>query len=153
MHIGLITTLHTNFGDDLIREGICQILQGVFKRQEITFITVNKNQPLMVYPEWHPIPLAQSLTRLLPRGRKRVQGWAQKFFHRFGLSRFDNCDLILQCGTPVLWPGCFLCGWAEPLWHQVVGRLSRKGVPVLNLGAGSCYPWEKQLRPSIDESE
>jgi hypothetical protein len=49
----------------------------------------------------------------------------------------------VQCGAPVLWPNCNKCEWAEPLWYSVIGRLHKK-TPVLNLAAGSCYPWEKQ---------
>ena len=49
----------------------------------------------------------------------------------------------MQCGAPVFWRGCHRCEWAEPLWHSVVGRLSQH-IPVLNLAAGSCYPWEHQ---------
>lgn len=153
MRIGLITTLNTNIGDDFIREGICLVLCQVFKGQQIEFISINKHQPFMVYPDWHPTQLVQSLAGILPRGKGRLPLWTERVFYRFGLSRFDNCDLIVQCGTPVVWPGCSRCEWAEPLWHQVVGRLSQKGVPVLNLGAGSCYPWEKQPQKVNDERD
>lgn len=142
MKIGLITTLDTNIGDDLIREGICLVLREVFKGHEIEFVPVNKHQPLTVYPAWHPVHLAKT-TRYLPRGRSRASRWIERFASKLRLSRFDTCDLIVQCGAPVLWPGCHRCEWAEPLWHHVVGRLSRH-IPVLNLAAGSCYPWERQ---------
>jgi hypothetical protein len=62
---------------------------------------------------------------------------------KLGLSRFDSCDLIVQCGAPVLWPGCHRAEWAESLWHRVVGRLSGR-IPALNLASGSAYPWEDQ---------
>lgn len=144
LRIGLITTLDTNIGDDFIREGICLVLQELFEGRTLEFRAVNKHQPLSVYPAWHPVRLVEALDRRLPRGRDRLPRYAARLFHRLGLSRFDDCDLIIQCGTPVIWPGCSRCEWAEPLWDQVVGRLSRGGIPVLNLGAGSCYPWEQQ---------
>lgn len=153
MQIGLITTLNTNIGDDLIREGICLILRNIFKDLQVRFVLVNKHQPLTVYPKWHPVSLIRPLVHLMPRGRVKVQNWATRPFYKLGLSFFDKCDIIVQCGTPVVWPGCSRCEWAEPLWHQVVGRLSRKGVPVLNLGAGSCYPWEKQPHQVSDERD
>jgi hypothetical protein len=153
MRVGLITTLNTNLGDDLVREGICSILRETFEGREIEFVSVNKHEPLKVYPGWHPIRLTHSLARSLPRGKTRLPRWAARFFRPFGFSYFDGCDMIVQCGAPVVWPGCSWCEWAEPLWHQVVGRLSRKGVPVLNLGAGSCYPWEKQPRQIDNESD
>lgn len=153
MRIGLITTLDTNIGDDFIREGICLVLRALLEGRTLEFRAVNKHQPLTVYPEWHPIRLVESLDRRLPRGRDRLPRYAARLFHRLGLSRFDDCDLIIQCGTPVLWPGCSRCEWAEPLWDQVVGRLSRRGIPVLNLGAGSCYPWEQQPEQVSPEAD
>jgi hypothetical protein len=42
-----------------------------------------------------------------------------------------------------MWPACHRCEWALPLWDQVVGRLAER-IAVLNLAAGSCYPWEDQ---------
>jgi hypothetical protein len=29
------------------------------------------------------------------------------------------------------------------IWRDVLARLARQGVPVLNLGGGSCYPFER----------
>ena len=151
MRIGLITTIDTNLGDDLVREGLCSVLRDAFRGRRIEFVSINKHQPLEVYPGWHPIRFTHSLARSLPRGRTRLSRGAARMLRSLGSSRFDGCDLIVQCGTPVAWPGCSGCEWAEPLWHQVVGRLSQQGVPALNLGAGSCYPWEKQ--PKRVESE
>ncbi len=151
--IGMITTLETNIGDDFIREGISLVLNRALKGKTLGFIPVNKHQPYTVYAPQHPVRLVQSIANRLPRGQGLLSGCAARLFHRIGFSRFDPCDLIVQCGTPVAWPGCSRCEWAEPLWHQVVGRLSRKGVPVLNLGAGACYPWEDQSRQVTQEED
>lgn len=151
MRIGLITTLNTNLGDDLIRRGICLVLREIYRGHEIEFVPVNKHQPLTVYPAWHPIHLV-NLTRYLPRGRYRLGRFIDRFALKLGRSRFDTCNLIVQCGAPVLWPGCHRCEWAEPLWHQVVGRLSQR-IPVLNLAAGSCYPWERQPTRLTDPND
>lgn len=142
LRIGLITTINTNIGDDFIREGICLVLREVFKGNDIEFVLVNKHQPLMVYPGWHPVHLT-SMTRYLPKGRSRARRLIERFAPKLRLSYFDQCNIIVQCGAPVFWRGCHRCEWAEPLWHSVVGRLSQR-VPVLNLAAGSCYPWERQ---------
>lgn len=141
MRIGLITTLNTNIGDDFIREGICNLLKSIFADRELEFVPVNKHQPFTVFPSLHPVRIAEAGSRL-PVGGKYMQGVADRLA-KTGRSRFDSCDLIVQCGAPVLWPGCHKCEWAEPLWYSVVGRLYDK-IPVLNLAAGSCYPWEKQ---------
>lgn len=142
MKIGLITTLDTNIGDDFIREGICRVLAEIFKGQKIEFISVNKHKPYTVYPAWHPIHLGDIADRL-PVGQKLVRQSADYLFSKMGFSRFDDCDLIVQCGAPVFWPGCHNNEWAKPLWKDIIGRLHDR-IPVINLAAGSCYPWERQ---------
>ena len=140
--IGLITTLTTNIGDDFIREGICHVLAEVFKGERLEFVSINKHKPYTVYPAWHPIHVIDVAYRL-PVGQNFMRQSVGRLFSKIGLSCFDDCNLIVQCGAPVFWPNCSQNEWAQPLWHEVVGRLSQK-VPVLNLAAGSCYPWEKQ---------
>ena len=139
MRIGLITTLGTNIGDDFIREGICLVLREVFKNKTIEFVPVNKHRPMTIYPKWHPCRLAESV----PYANRYAYALFGTIFYKAGYTLFDDCDLIVQCGAPVLWPGCHKAEWAVPLWHQVVGRLHER-IPVLNLAAGSCYPWERQ---------
>lgn len=139
MRIGLITTLNTNIGDDFIREGICLVLKEAFKDQSIEFVAVNKHRPMSVYPKGHPCRLAE----FIPYGKRQAYILFGTIFHRGGKTLFDECDLIVQCGAPVLWPGCHKAEWAIPLWHQVVGRLHGR-IPALNMAAGSCYPWERQ---------
>lgn len=139
LRIGLITTINTNIGDDFIREGIYLVLRQVFRGREVEFVPVNKHRPMTVYPGWHPC----RWTELLPQGRRYAYALAGGLLSRLGHSRFDDCDLIIQSGAPFFWPGCHAAEWAEPLWRQVVGRLSRR-LPVLNLAAGSCYAWERQ---------
>lgn len=142
MKIGLITTLDTNIGDDFIREGICKLLKELFKREEPEFVCVNKHKPYTVYPAWHPIHVGDVAERL-PLGQNLLRATADSLFARMGFSRFDDCDLIVQCGAPVFWPNCSRSEWAQPIWRDVIGRLCEK-IPVLNLAAGSCYPWERQ---------
>lgn len=152
MRIGFVTTLGTNIGDDLVREGIELALTHALRGPWIEAITVNKHKPLTVYPRWHPIQLA-GIAGLLPRGAGRAYRSIEALFSQFGNSRFDACELIVQCGTPVAWYNCSTCEWAAPLWQHVIGRLSRKGVPVFNLGAGSCYSWEHRLNCELSESD
>ncbi|QWV95072.1 polysaccharide pyruvyl transferase family protein [Geomonas oryzisoli] len=151
MKIGLITTLDTNIGDDFIRDGIRGLLSERYRGRTIEFVSVNKHSPFTVYPPWHPVHV-RNLAGLLPLGRDRVRSAIERVCSRIGETRFDSCDLIVQCGAPVFWPECSASEWAVPLWHQVVGRLSSR-IPVLNLAAGSCYPWERQpvkLEPEAD---
>ncbi|MDG5469925.1 polysaccharide pyruvyl transferase family protein [Deltaproteobacteria bacterium IMCC39524] len=159
MKIGLITTLKTNIGDDFIREGICSVLRRVFPSRSVEFVPINKHKPYTAYPTWHPARLASWSERLpaVP-GRGIVRRLGVNLAPKLGNSFFDSCDLIVQCGAPVFWPNCHANEWAKPLWSDVVGRLYKK-IPVLNLAAGSCYPWENQKlyrespddRPYIEE--
>ena len=139
MRIGLLTTLQHNIGDDLIRIGLQAVLEEVLDGRDPRWVAVNKHLPMTVYPPWHPV----SWTRHLPRGRNRAAALLGGLLHSFGGSVFDACDALVQCGAPVYWPGCHRAEWAETVWHQVLGRLAGDR-PVLNLAAGSCYPWERQ---------
>src|SRR5690242_16652066 len=152
MRVGLITTLGTNIGDDFVREGIQMILTHALEGTRIDAIAVNKHKPLTVYPRWHPIQLA-GLASVLPRGAGRAYRSVEAFFSHARNSRFESCDLIVQCGTPVAWHDCSSCEWATPLWDHVIGPLSRSGVPVFNLGAGSCYPWERRLNCKLNQRD
>jgi len=142
LRIGLITTLNTNIGDDFIRTGVCALLRQVFEGRDLEFVAINKHDPYTAYHWWQPIRLTR-LVEHLPRGKWRVRRWIESRAAWPASNRFDDCDVIVQCGAPVLWPECHLCEWAEPLWHGIVGPLHER-VPVLNLAAGSCFPWEQQ---------
>lgn len=148
--IGLITTLGSNIGDDFIRSGICNVLKEVYKNEQIEFVCVNKHTPYTIYPPWHPVHLRKIAERL-PVSRLRIKESIETYFPRIGFSRFDRCKLLVQCGAPVFWPDCSHNEWSVPIWHEVVGRLYNT-IPVLNLAAGSCYPWERQPeRPEAPE--
>jgi hypothetical protein len=142
MRIGLITTLFTNIGDDFIRDGICRLLLDVYSGKDIQFIYVNKHHPFTAYPRWHPIHVAR-IAGHSPLVRKYFTDISETIFSKIGMSYFDDCEMIVQCGAPVYWPDCHANEWAGPLWKDIIGRLHEK-IPVLNLAAGSCYPWERQ---------
>lgn len=139
MRIGLLTTLEHNIGDDLIRQGVIRVLGEALPDRGLEFVPVNKHKPDTIYPPGHPVHWG----RYSPAYRSRVTALLRKALYRFGGSVFDGCDAIVQCGTPVYWRQCHRADWATPIWYQVIGRLSSQ-VPVLNLAAGACYPWERQ---------
>lgn len=145
---GLITTLGTNIGDDFIRAGVCLLLEKYYQGRSIVYTAINKHEPFSVYPDWHPVKLARRMTAL-SRSLQRVSVFIEGKVVSLCGTQFDGCSFIIQCGAPVFWPGCSTCEWAKPLWHDVIGRLHRR-IPVLNLAAGSCYPWESY--PGIDVS-
>jgi hypothetical protein len=127
MRIGLITTLNTNIGDDFIRLGIQRLLSTLWPERKIDWICVNKHQPQTVWPLWHPM-------RHLPFCAPNYRRLAMKL----PASRFADCDLIVQCGAPVIWRRCHRCEWHQPLWTEVIGSLCTR-IPVLNIAAGSAF--------------
>jgi len=139
LNIGLISTLGTNIGDDFIRIGIVKLLKNVFNNENIKFHIVNKHDTFSAYPNFHPIQIVKHIN-YLPKSYI-FKNYLRNRFSKLKNSFFDKCDLIVNCGTPVAWPDCYKCEWAEPLWMEIIGRLFDK-VPVLNIAAGSCYPWE-----------
>jgi hypothetical protein len=154
LRLGLLTTLETNIGDDFIREGLLRVVRELRAGASLSLEAVNKHDPLTVYPSWHPTRTAGAIIPRLPRGRITAQHWSDRFA-ALGGSRFDWCDVIMQCGTPILWPRCSLNEWCKPLWHDVLSRLASAGRPVLNVGGGACYPWEHPpatLAGDVDES-
>jgi hypothetical protein len=141
--LGLLTTLGRNIGDDFIREGLVHVVRRLVPHRQLVIEAVNKHQPHTVYPRWHPIRLSFGREfRSRPKPgllRRQLRRWLSPM----GFSRFDACDLIIQCGAPVIWEGCADSEWAQMIWCDVLARLARRGTPVLNLGAGTCYPWER----------
>lgn len=131
MKIGLITTLQTNIGDDFIRLGIQNVLRQIYAGKKIDWVLINKHDPESVWPKIHPM-------RWLPEW---APNW-RRVAKNIGFSRFDGCDLIVQCGAPVIWNGCSNCEWNEPIWQTVIRRLHKR-IPVLNLAAGSSFPLSK----------
>lgn len=151
LRIGLITTLDHNIGDDFIRHGALMVLREVFKSRKIEFISVNKHKPYTIYNKWHPIQIAKA-AKYLPRGRHRVREWIDARLAPMGRNEFDTCQVIVQCGAPVIFPECHRAEWVELLWHQIIRRLHDR-VTVMNLAVGSCFPWKKQPAEIVDKGE
>jgi hypothetical protein len=139
----LLTTLNTNIGDDFIREGLIHVIERLVPGRSVRYAMVNKHEPHTVYQAWHPIRGVYSKNFRARRKTGPLRRIAERWLPPFGFSRFDGCDLILQCGTPVIWEGCRNSEWAKLIWRDVLARLAGRGVPVLNLGGGSCYPIER----------
>jgi hypothetical protein len=144
MKFGLLSTLHTNIGDDLIRRGIIKIITSSRPEERDDFLVINKHRPLSIYPLHHP---ARWLDIDFLARRSITRKWAAAFA-RFGPSKFDDRDILIQCGTPVFWEGCYNCEWRYPVWEQVMCRLSESRT-VMNLAAGSCYRWEGHDMPAV----
>jgi polysaccharide pyruvyl transferase WcaK-like protein len=152
LRVGLLTTHQTNIGDDFIREGLTDVIKHLAPERRVDFISINKHEPHSIYPGWHPI---QVLGKAGYRKFRFARRWIDRWAPLPGHSRFSSVDLIVQCGTPIIWDGCRNSGWANLIWRGVIARLAQQGKPVFNLGGGSCYPWERQpssLAGHADES-
>lgn len=147
MKIGLITTLNTNIGDDFIREGILHALRSGLPEIDFEFVMINKHNPYTLYPKWHPV----YWTKFVPKKRHVVSRLVSRLTAWTGGSVFEDCDAIIQCGAPVYWYGCHRMESAELFWRGIASRLSKK-IAVLNLAAGSCYPWER-IPETIDDEK
>lgn len=155
MKIGLVTTLNTNIGDDFIREGLLHCIRKILPGQKPELVMLNKHQPHTVYPRRHPIRNLYRENFKPRRKTKLLRFMAERWLPPLGHSLFDDCDVLIQCGTPVIWEGCRHSEWARLVWRDVLARLARGGRPVLNLGGGACYPWERlpeTLADSPDEA-
>lgn len=137
MKVGIITTIDTNIGDDFIREGLLHVLSRM--RKGYSLVLINKHAPSNIYPRSHPLNWPVPFTGRLGRYYTRA---LDSMFYRFSHSAFDSCDLIIQAGAPVFFDYCASTEWSKMVWEHVVCRLAAT-IPVLNLAAGSCYPWER----------
>ena len=132
----LISTIDTNIGDDFIRTGLLNVIRSL-RRAPFDTVLINKHQPYSVFR--NPAA-AEALGKKLMKLPRPARLNAFRFAGGRLPSRFDDCDLILQCGTPVLWPGCDTAEWNLPIWQAAVAPLHRQ-VPVLNLAGGSLFAW------------
>lgn len=143
LRLGLLTTVGRNIGDDFIRAGIVHVIQRLAPEQKIISVDIDKHEPYTIYPWWHPIRLCYKEGFKCRRRMGRILDWSEVHLPPLGFTRFDSCDLIIQCGTPVIWEGCRKSEWARYVWRDVFSRLFQAGNAVLNIGGGCCYPWER----------
>ena len=155
INVGLLSTISTNIGDDFIREGIVSVINDVLKNEKVDLVIINKHEPREIYPSWHPIRSLYRRGFVARKALAPLRKVAERWLPLFGFSKFDKCDIVIQCGTPIIWEGCRNSEWARLIWRDVLARLSRRGTPILNIGGGSAYPWERQpatLAGNADES-
>jgi hypothetical protein len=140
IHVAVLSTLDTNIGDEFIRDGVICILRSTWPDTKFDFRVFNKHKPWTFFPKWHPVQGAAALNAAFGRFWRRYANVAG----RFGRSLFDDADLVVQSGTPVIWPKVeYASEWNISFWRHIAPRVARTK-PLLNLGGGSCYPWHAQ---------
>ncbi|MBT0769459.1 polysaccharide pyruvyl transferase family protein [Kineosporia sp. J2-2] len=140
MKIALISTKATNIGDDLIRRGVRRLVVSALADSydgELLWKVVNKHQPWTVYLKSQA---ARSVVARMPFGQRQVTEALTRISRRTGRDTvFTDADLVIQCGTPVMWFGVHESEWQGPIYDDALGREGRP--PTLNLSGGSCFPW------------
>lgn len=140
MKIGFLSTVRVNIGDELIRYGIENLMRARYG-ESFEAVVVNKHNPASAYPAGHFLHklggIQNKYLRVLSTELASLTCYKRK------KSLFDDCDLLVQSGMPVFFHGAWRTEWSFSIWHEIIGRLSRN-VPVVNLAAGSCYPWEER---------
>jgi hypothetical protein len=147
MKIGLLSTLNTNIGDDFIRDGIRYLIREL-RGQEPEYVIINKHRPLTA--------VSPAIDKLIAHTPKRLH---HRFLRTFGekigssmRSVYDNCDLIVQCGTPIMWQGCSQSEWAGLIWRGIFAKLAPQKA-IYNIAGGSCYAWKDKNDPAITAAD
>lgn len=150
--IGLISTTHTNVGDDLIRVGIINLLSATLPGA-LKFTVINKHRPLQAYRAGS----AARLFDVTALGRHRVERsiWrsASTWLGPISQTVFDDCDLLVNCGMPAFWPNWQHAEWVRPLWYDVVPRMVSRGANFCNLSIGSAFPWSERNEILLSDEE
>ena len=146
MQIGVVTTLETNVGDDFIRNGLKRAIRAA--GIDADYVSVNKHCIHEILLRRHPA----RWTACLPRGRFRLANMVMRISGHPEWNVFSACDVVIQCGTPVFWPQAYSVPWHYIAWERVLPWLADR-MPVLNLGAGSCYPWDGQPHVVMDDRD
>jgi hypothetical protein len=142
MKIKLLTTIDTNIGDDFIRQGLINVIYDIDQR--VTLENFNKHVPYSLVKPGFFLFCWKVLGRLpFLRKSKRIKSFLLSHMK----SVFHDCDLVVQCGAPVIWPSCDHAEWKPFFWE----KMTQVPSPILNLGGGSCFPILGE--PHLSESD
>jgi hypothetical protein len=146
MRAAIITTVRHNVGDDFVRDGVVYLLRKVFRNVEVEVI--HKHFPITVRREcaWLYNPyLIKGFDRLPHVGAARVSKVLDALPLWPKMDKILSADLVVQSGAPVYWRNqisqCEKNEWYGPLIRRR-WRTVRDKVPLVNLGAGTCQPYD-----------
>jgi len=147
MKIGILTTLNINRGDDFIKEGIIYLFKNYFKREKLEFIIINKHNPYSLFG----IEMYGKNKFIRKVVNKLVKIKPEVFYKLFKLGKvesvFDDCNLMIQSGAPVIWANeetgnnSLKSDWTYAFWKDVAPRVRKLGIPIFNLSIGSCLKY------------
>jgi 2-polyprenyl-3-methyl-5-hydroxy-6-metoxy-1,4-benzoquinol methylase len=122
LRVGFLTSLGVNVGDEFIREGIRSILDRVG----------NPYEPFYVH-------------KLDKRSLTTPAEDEQSFI----VDKYWACDLFIQSGAPVYWfvlqgaSHSLNSEWHAWMWKERILEEKEDAPLFVNLGAGSCQPWDE----------
>lgn len=120
INVGFLTSLGVNVGDEFIREGIRAVLDRVGAPYRAYYVHKLDEATLAAPREDEPCAL-------------RDKYW--------------DSDVFVQAGAPVYWhllggrSTSLTSEWHRWMWEERILDVSREGPAFVNLGAGSCQPW------------
>ncbi|MGV9721981.1 hypothetical protein [Nocardia beijingensis] len=134
VRVALLTTVGRNPGDERIADGVIRLFRSFAPPTVPTFWRISKHDPLSMFH------LAGVRREWLIR---RPPGLLVEAGNRLRLNKLHHADLIVHCGTPLLWNGCEDGGWVDPVLERSI-HTRRRTAPIVNVGLGASYPWESQ---------
>ncbi len=151
--IGVLGHWGANIGHGIMALGVEGILKEAFDGQVECF-PIEQHRPLDIYPKWHPLryalPLNHGKGGSAMRPIKRLINRRDVSALLWRLSWVGFLDLGIACGGPLIAP-LTPRGDLDLMFHHMFGAFASKGLPVLNLSVGSCYPWENLPKTLTDK--
>lgn len=142
--VGVLGHWGGNIGHEIMALGIEFVLKKVFGF-DLESVRIEQHRPFDIYPYWHPLHYAIFLNHnkggFISKPLKRFINKQEVSKYLWPSSWVGILDLGVACGGPLLTPS-LSSGDLELMFHHIFGAFATKGVPVLNLSVGSCYPWE-----------
>ena len=148
MKIAIITTVNHNVGDDFVREGILYLLSRHL-RSSFSSALIHKHIPITVRDNFEWLYYG-GITRYLDGLHKNLGLKLTSLLDKLPLTptkdKVISSDLLVQSGAPVYWSlpnggGSHQTEWFDPLIRRRYLKI-RDRVPFINIGAGSCQPYD-----------
>ncbi len=154
VRVGVLGHWGGNIGHEVMALGVERILKEAFGGNA-ELLPIEQHRPLDIYPKWHPLryafPLNHGRGGSAMRPIKRLINRRDISTLLWQLSWVGTLDLGIACGGPLITPHLSR-GDLGLMHHHMFGAFASKGLPLLNLSVGSCYPWENLPEALTDQA-
>ena len=148
--IALLSHRGGNIGHDFMAIGMEAIVSKVFGPDtEISHFEQHKH--FSIYPQYHFLRFFDLFRHGKIKRFRRILN-QEHFCNYFWphCHRLKNFDLAIACGGPNIVRGVSTSAEMQLMFHHMYGAFNFNGVPVFDLGIGSCFPEEKLPTSSDD---